>query len=220
MRAVYLTILLLASTGLAALASDQEKAEKQIRMMTALSRDEIVRSIISINFADTFKLPRSKLLAERRSMGLNYGSLFLLHEMVSMGLDMQQISLQLRSKKLLVEIASSSTIDWKHIQSDAKKMNDRINKGIYNYFLHDEATKHRDLADHYMASVDLVRADAESTPDEIQRAVVDYMFWRNLAAPKNVGQVDTTNVAVENYNKGRDAAQMTHGATSPSTPIQ
>ena len=220
MRAVSLLILLLGPFAIPALASDQEKAEKQIRMMTALSHDGIVRSIISLDFADTFKVPRSQLLAERRSLGLNYGSLFLLNELVAMGSNMQQITAQLRNNKQLLEIASSSPIDWKHIQADAKKMNDRINKGIYNYFLHDEPTKRRDLADHYVAAVDLVRADAESTPDEIQRAADDYMFWRNLAAPKNIGQVDTTNVAVENYNKGRDAAQMTHGATTPSTPIQ
>lgn len=220
MRALPLLILLLAPSAITAFASDQEKAEKQIRMMTALSRDEVVRSIVSRTFADVFKVPRSQLLAERRSLGLNYGALFLLHELATTGSDMEKIENQVRNKELLFAIASSSATDWKRIQSDAKKMNDRINKGIYNYFLHAEGTKRRDVADHYVANLDLIRADAESTPDEIHRASDDYMFWRNLAAPKNIGQVDTTNVAVENYNKGRDAAEMTHGATTPSSPIQ
>jgi len=220
MRALYLAILLLAPAAIPTFAADQEKAEKQIRMMTALSRDEVVRSIVSRTFADVFKVPRSQLLAERRSLALNYGSLFLAHELVLSGSSMQQISAQRHGNKTLVEVANASGADWKRIEADAKKMNDRIHKGIYKHFLHNDADKQRDLADQYVPAVDLIRADAESTPDEIQRAQVDYMFWRNLAAPRNVGQVDTTNAAVENYNKARDAIAVTHGTTNPSTPVQ
>lgn len=220
MRALYLAILLVAPSVIPATASDQEKAEKQIKLMTALSRDEIVRSIVSRTFADVFKVPRSQLLAERRSLGLNYGALFLAHELILSGSSMQQISVQRHANKTLVEVAISSGADWKRIGTDAKKMNDRIHKGIYRHFLHSEADKQRDVADDYVVAVDLIRADTESTPDEIERARVDYMFWRNLAAPKNVGQVDTTNAAVENYNKARDAIAATHGTTTPSTPIQ
>jgi hypothetical protein len=218
MRVLYLAILLL--VALPVLADDQEKAEKQIKMMTALSRDETVRSIVSRTFADVFKVQRSQLLAERRSMGMNYGSLFLVHELVLSGGSMQQMSTQLRANKTLLAIANSSSANWKRIASDAKKMNDRINKGIYKYYLHSEGDKRRDLEDHYVASADLIRADTQSTPDEILKARDDYMFWRNLAAPKNVGQVDTTNAAVETYNKARDAIAASNGTTNPSTPIQ
>jgi len=220
MRALYLVILLVVAAALPALADDHDKAEKQIRMMTALSHDEIVRSVISRTFTDVFKVSRAQLLAERRSLGLNYGSLFLAHELAITGSGMQQIAAQIRANKTVFEVANSSNADWKRIASDAKKMNDRINKGIYNHFLHDEADKQRDLADNYAAFADLIRADTQSTPDEIARARDDYMFWRNLAAPKNVGQVDTKNAAVENYNKARDAIAATHGQTNPSTPIQ
>ena len=58
MRVLYLTILLLGAAVLPALADDQEKAEKQIRMMTAISRDDTARSIVSRNFADVFKIQR------------------------------------------------------------------------------------------------------------------------------------------------------------------
>lgn len=218
MRVLHLTILLL--VALPVLADDQEKAEKQIKMMTALSRDEIARSIISRTFADVFKVSRGQLLAERRSIGLNYGSLFLAHELALSGASMEQITGQLRASKTLLEIANSSSADWKRIASDAKKMNNRINKGIYKHYLHSEGDKQRELEDHYVASTDLIRADTQSTPDEILKARDDYMFWRNLAAPKNVGQVDTTNAAVENYNKARDEIAATHGTTNPSTPLQ
>src|SRR3984893_18586904 len=220
MRALYLTIFLLGVTVLPILADDQEKAEKQIKMMTAMSRDDIARSIISRTFADLFKVQRAKVLAERRSMGLNYGSLFLAHELVVSGGSMQQISVQLRTKKGLLEIANSSKASWKRIVADAKKMNNRIDDGIYKYFLHSEADKRRDLADQYTASADLIRADTESTPDELIKARVDYIFWRNLAAPKSVGQVSTKNAAVENYTKARDAIAASHGMTNPSTPAQ
>jgi hypothetical protein len=220
MRALYLAIVLLVAAALPALCNDQEKAEKQMRMMTALSHDEIVRSIISRTFIDVFKVSRAQLLAERRSLGLNYGSLFLAHELALTGSGMQQISAELRANKTAIEVANSSGADWKRIAFDAKKMNDRINNGIYKHFLHDQADKQRDLADQYTASADLIRADTDSTPDEILKAAADYRFWRNLAAPKNVGQVDTTSAAVENYSKARDAIAATHGTTNPSTPIQ
>lgn len=220
MRAIYLAILLLTPSAIPTLAADQKNAEKQINMMTALSRDEIVRSIVSRTFADVFKVPRSQLLAERRSLGFNYGALFLAHEMVLFGSSMPEISLQRHANKTLIDVANASGADWKRIEADAKKMNDRINKGIYKHFLHSEADKQRDLADQYVAAADLIRADTESTPAEIQKAQTDYMFWRNLAAPKNVGRVDTTNAAVENYNKARDAIAVTHGTTNPSTPVQ
>lgn len=220
MRTLPLAILLILVATLPALADDQEKAEKQIKMMTALSHDEIVRSIISRTFTDVFKISRAQLLAERRSLGLNYGSLFLAHELALTGSSMQQISAQLRANQTLLDVANSSSVDWKRIASDAKKMNDRINNGIYRHFLHDEADKQRDLADQYIPSADLIRADTESTPGEILKAAADYRFWRNLAAPKNGGRVDPNNAAVENYNKARDAIAATHGTTNPSTPIQ
>ena len=220
MRALYLAILLIAPSVISARADDQEKAEKQIRMMTATSWDDTGRSIVSRIFADVFKVPRSQLLAERRAQGLSYGSLFLAHELISSGSTMQQISLQLRANKALLAIANSSNADWKRIKSDAKKMNDRINTGIYKHFLHDDADKRRDVVDGYVASADLVRADLESTQDEVIKAQANYIFWRNLAAPRTSGQVNTSNAAVENYNKARDAIAATHGTTSPAAPGQ
>jgi hypothetical protein len=44
MRA-YLAILLVAAAAIPLRAADREKAEKQIRMMTAISRDDAARSI-------------------------------------------------------------------------------------------------------------------------------------------------------------------------------
>jgi hypothetical protein len=219
MRAVSLIILLLAFTAIPALASDLEKAEKQIRMMTALSRDDTARSIVSRTFSDVFKVPRPELVAERKSLALNYGSVFLVHELLLTGVTMQQISSQLRMRKGVLEIASSSSADWKRIESDAKKMNDRINKGIYKHFLHDERDKQRDLEDHYVASADLIRVDADSTPAEIQKAQADYVFWRNLAAPKSDEAADRSTPVGKSYEQGREDMAITHGNT-PTGPTR
>lgn len=217
MRAVSLLILLLGPFAIPALASDQEKAEKQIRMMTALSRDDTARSIVSRILSDVFKVPRPELVAERKSLALNYGSVFLVHELLLTGVTMQQISGQLRVRRSVLEIASSSSADWKRIENDAKKMNDRINKAIYKHFLHDERDKQRDLEDHYVASADLIRADADSTPTEIQKAQADYVFWRNLAAPKLDEPADRSTPIGKSYEQGREDVAITHGNT-PTGP--
>jgi len=219
MRVLYLTILLLGAAALPALADDQEKAEKQIRMMTAISRDDTARSIVSRTFADVFKVQRPLLVAERRSLGLNYGSLFLAHELVLSGSSMQQISGHLRANKTLLEIANSSSANWKRIESDAKKMNDRINKSIYKHFLHSEGDKRRDLEDHYVASADLIRADADSTPAEIQKAQSDYVWWRNLAAPPSDDPADRSTPLGKSYEQSREDVAITHGNT-PSGPLK
>src|ERR1700745_3855425 len=53
------------------------------------------RSIISRTFADTFKLQRSQLVAERKSLGLNYGGVFLFPEVMQCGSSRQRIVVQL-----------------------------------------------------------------------------------------------------------------------------
>ena len=219
MRALYLAILLVVAAALPALSDDQEKAEKQIKMMIALSRDDTARSIVSRIFADVFKVQRPQLVAERKSLGLNYGSLFLAHELALSSSSLQQLSQQLRAKKTLPEIANSFSADWKRIASDAKKMNDRINNGIYKHFLHAEADKQRELEDHYVAAADLIRADAESTPDEILKAQANYIFWRNLAAPKSDQAADRSTPIGKSYEQGREDIAITHGNT-PGGPLK
>src|SRR5579884_1480816 len=135
---LYLAILLIAASAIPVFSDDREKAAKQIRMMTALSRDDTVRSIISRAFADTFKVQRSELVAERKSLGLNYGALFLANELASSGCKMQQISSAVRAHQTMLEISNSCQANWKRIAADAKKMTNRINDGIYKHFLHDK----------------------------------------------------------------------------------
>jgi hypothetical protein len=172
------------ATAGTAFASDQQKAEKQWRMITAMSRDDIARSVINRNFADVFKTTRLQLIAERKALELNYGDLFLAHELLSFGCDMQQISERLRSGKKILQIANDSGADWRRIAEDGKRMNRPISDGLYEHFLHDGPDKQRDADDHYNPATDRVRADADSTPEEISKAQTEYLFRRSLTAQK------------------------------------
>jgi hypothetical protein len=192
-------------------SKDEEKAERQMRMMTALARDETARGVISRTFSDVFKIERSQLVAERQALLLNYGDLFLTHELVLCGVQMTHVATELHAHKDVFEIADSSGADWKRIAADAKKMNDRINDGIYKHFLHAEADNQRDVRDRYVASADHVSTDQESTLEEMVKARDDYIFWRNLAAPKNVGMADPNTAAGHSYSATRDAIESSHG---------
>jgi len=214
-----LAIFFVITAAATAFAGDQQKAEKQVRMMTAMSRDDTARAIISRTFSDVFKIERSQLTAERKSLGLNYGALFLAHEMILSGSNMQDISAQLRLHKTMPEIANASRADWKRIASDAKKMNARISDGIYKHFLHPDPDKARDKLDQYNPAADLVRADADATREELLKAQNEYVFQRNLASPKSDGTVSADNPATRSYQQARDDIAATHGTTSPgSTP--
>jgi len=206
-------LLIVGSAG----ASDQEKAEKQIRFMTAMSRDDTARSIISRTFADVFKIQRSQLVVERKQLGLNYGGLFLVHELLLSGTQLNEVVAQLRARKSILDIANSSQADWKRIAADAKKMNNRIDDSIYKHFLHSRPDDERDKLEHYNPSADLVRADADATLEEIQKAQKDFVFWRTQAAPIMGGQADVSTPIGQTYQQQRDNTSASRGAT-PSAP--
>ncbi|HEY8671234.1 MAG TPA: hypothetical protein VIL63_10380 [Terriglobales bacterium] len=215
----YLSIFLTLFLASLCFADDQKKAEKQLHMMTAMSRDDIARSIISHTFADAFKVDRFRLVEERKAMGLNYGSLFLVRELAASGVTMQQIVSQLRSHKNVLEIANDSHTNWQHIIADAKKMNSRIEDNIYKHFMHPDKDKATDLLEHYQPSADLIRADADVAPEEIVKAQSQYMFWRNLAVQKSSGQADPSTSVAHDYTKQREAVAATHGKAYPGAPI-
>ena len=201
-----------------AFADDQQKAEKQIRMMTAMSWDDTARSIVSRTFADVFKMQRPQMVVERKNLGLNYGGLFLAHELILSGTRIEEIAQQLRARKSILDITNESHADWKRIASDAKRMNNRITDSVYKHFLHSKPDEERDKLEHYNPSVDLVRADAEATPNEILSAEKEYVFWRNQAAPNLAGQADPWNPVAHTYTTQRDSMTASHGTVYPGAP--
>lgn len=215
-RTVLYATVLFCLTALA-FADDKEKAEKQIRMMTAMSRDDTARSIINRTFAENFKLQRFQMVLERRNLGLNYGSLFLAQELMESGSQMSQIVEQLRAHRSMVETANDLHGDWKRIAADAKKMNGRIDDAIYKHFLHSKQDAARDQQDGYNPIQDLVRADADSTPKEIAAAQYDYVYWRDKAAPTADNPADRSSPTGHAYEQSREDYAITHGNT-PAGP--
>jgi hypothetical protein len=220
MRRASLGIAIVLSFVGGAWASDREKAENQIRIMTAMSQDDTARAIMSRTFADAFKMERPQMIVQRKSLGLNYGGLFLAHELVLSGTGMEQIAEQRHSRRSILDIASASGVDWKRIASDAKKMNNSINDAIYKHFLHSQPDEIRDQVEHYNPAADWIREDADTTPEEIVKAGTEYIFRRNLAVPRGSGQADPGDPVAHTYTADREAIGTTHGKVYPGSPPQ
>jgi hypothetical protein len=119
----------------------------------------------------------------------------------------------------MFDIAKGSGANWNQIAADANKMNKRIRENIYKHFLHSEADRKRDALDHYNPNIDLIGADGDSTPLEIQRAQTDYIFWRNLAAPRSDDPADRSTPLGKSYEQSREDVAITHGNT-PTGPLR
>jgi hypothetical protein len=182
--ALFLSLVLCSAVVQPARADDQQKAEKQLKRITAMSTDVVGRRMVSKSMADMLSLPRLQLVQERRSMNLNYGDLFVAHVLLRDGVGMGDIAAKLRSGKTMSQIVDDQKGSWKQIAGDAKKLNARVEDNIYRHFLNEKnnlADKDRDAADNYVAELDGVRADMNVSREEITEAQEKYIFWRDLA---------------------------------------
>jgi hypothetical protein len=167
-----------------AFADDQQKADKQLKRITAMSTDVTGRRMVSKSMSDALSVPRLQLVQERRSMNLNYGDLFIAHMLLRDGMSMGDIGTKLKAGKTMTQIAEDQKGSWKQIAPEAKKLNARIEDNIYRHFLNTKnelADRERDAADNYIAELDGVRADRNISNDEIAEAQEKYVFWRDLA---------------------------------------
>ncbi len=191
---VFLAALLFAST-VPALGSDQQKAEKRLHQISAMAADSTARAIVNRTMADIAHAKCIELQRQRHAMNLNYGSLFIAHQLTDSGAQMLDIALELEHGKTIVQIANERNANWKLIGDAAKKLNEKIEDNIYRHFLHPEADK--PTADEkYNADLDVVRADGDLTPEELASARDAYMLWRNRAAAPNSGSLDARTQAV------------------------
>jgi hypothetical protein len=165
-----------------AFSDDQQKAEKQIRKISAMATDVNARSIVSRSMSDMLKIERDQLQRERRAMSLSYGCLFIAHELTAGGMKMLDVAMRLQAHETIFQIANEQHLDWKKIADDAKKLNGKIEDNIYKHFLHAETDKARDLTDKYDSTADWVKTDADATQAEIVEAQEIYVRWRDRAA--------------------------------------
>ena len=165
-----------------AYCDDQEKAVKEMRKVSAMACDVTARGIVSRTMSDMLDLGRDQLVRERRAMNLNYGSLFLAHELTAKGTGMMEIALQLHAQKSMIQIANDRGVDWKQVLARAKKLNDKIEDNIYKHFLHSRADTERDITEKYDARLDWVKADSDPARAEIIEAQEIYVLWRERAS--------------------------------------
>jgi hypothetical protein len=162
--------------------SEQQKAEKQTSRITAMaSAAPTARLIVSQTMADMLGVPRPQLVRERRAMDLNYGSLFLAHQLVAAGAKMLDIAIQLQAGQRIVQIAQQQKVNWRSVADSAKKLNGKIEENIYKHFLHSEADARRALLEKYDPDKDLVKADLDVGRSEVLQTRDDYVFWRDRA---------------------------------------
>src|SRR5215469_12177551 len=174
-RIGFLLVFAATLSAVPAFSDDQQKAEKQIRKISAMATDVNARSIVSRSMSDMLKVERNQLQRERRAMNLNYGCLFIAHELTVRGMKMLDVAMRLQAHQTIFQTANDEHSDWKKFADDAKKLNGRIEDNIYKHFLHAEADRSRDLSDKYDSTADWVKMDAEATPAEIVEAQETYV---------------------------------------------
>jgi len=204
------TAVLLILQALPALASDQQKAEKRLRQISAMAIDSASRSIVNQTMADAVHAQRIELMRQRRAMNLSYGSLFVAHQLAAGGVKMLDIALELEGGKDIFQIANEKNANWKLIGDAAKKLNDRIEDNIYRHFLHVKAEQQVTATDKYDPHTDLVKADLEVTPDELASARASYEVWKNRGSAPNANRLDA-----ETERQASGTAEIYKGGERP-----
>lgn len=217
-RFAFLSVPLLAlAVSVSAFGDDQQKAEKQLRKVTAMATDATGRRMVSTTLTDMLGANRSDLVNERRTMGISYGDLFVAHTLVKGGAKMEDISAQLKAKKSMADIANDQHADWKQIAADAKKLNNKVEDNLYKHFLNSKADLARDQADKYDPNFDGVAADNDVSKDEIAEAESTYQKWHDQALKNGgTGGLDTSTERSAREMRG-DPVGNSPGAHSDSS---
>jgi hypothetical protein len=218
-----LAVVLSFGISLAAFAEDHQKAEKQARRMTAMTADPTGRRMVSMSMADHFKVLRADLVKERWNTGMDYGSLFVAHELIASGASMVNITSALKSGKNIWQLGEEQHANWKQIAGDAKKMNTEIDVCIYHHFLgekHTKADEERDLAEKYDVMHDGAKSDSDVSQQEIVEAQERYVFWRDRAgqiSDRRLGMGQEMAARVDHARGGgpRGSAGSTSSGTQP-----
>jgi hypothetical protein len=197
MRAVtirFFVLVFTATLAITAFADDQEKATKEIKNVTSISVDSNMRSIVNRTMADMLKARRLDLVKERQEMNLNYGGLFLAQQLTASGIKMEDIKAQLKSGRTIFDIANVNHANWKQINSDAKRLNKKIDDNIERYFADTKKQTALNQGDDYDAKEDKVPADSDISKDEYADAQKRYQQLHDLAGSQlPTGDANTIN---------------------------
>jgi hypothetical protein len=190
----FFVLLFTVALAMAAFADDQEKATKEIKRITSISVDSNMRAIVNRTTADMLKANRLDLVKERQNMNLTYGDLFLAQELAASGVKMDDIAAQLKSGKTMVDIANANHANWKQINSEAKKLNKKIDDNIEKYFSDTKKQAALNQADDYDPKADKVPADTSISKDEYAEAQSRYTRLHDASgAALPTGDANTMN---------------------------
>ncbi len=215
-----LAIFLALIFALPASADDQGKVKKETGKMTAMATDGTGRRTVNLSMAEMFNVKRPDLVMERRKTGMNYGSLFVAHELVANGAKMDEIAAQLASGKDIFQVGDDLHANWKQVANDAKKLNGKIDDNLYKHFLDPKADDAKDAADNYALSLDGVKADSDVKQDEISQAQDRYVMWRDRAdaATKRGGKLNTADQNAAYRDNVRSAGPQSQGGGAGGAP--
>lgn len=217
----HLSPCLLIFVSLLASASDQryEKAQRQARRIAAIATDKTGRNMVSMSMADTLKMPRPEMIVERRRLALDYGSFFVLHQLIAQGANLDALSAKLKAGKTVWQIGNETHADWGRIAAESKKENSRIDDYIYRHFLNKknyDADLLRDFEDKYDPARDSAPTDFAVTPQEMIDAQRRYLLWRDQGSK---AQGSARNMALGEELAARmdhaEAIHNTNGGISP-----
>jgi len=165
-----------------AFADDQEKAQKEIKKISAITSDASMRALVNRTMADMLNVKRLDLVKERQSMNLNYGGVFLAHQLMAGGAKMDDIAAALKSGKSIFDVANDQHANWKQIANDAKKMNKKIDDNIEKYFQNTKKETEKNNADDYVVQDDHTAADQDVSKAELADAQSRYQHLHDMAA--------------------------------------
>lgn len=131
-------------------------------------------------------------------MNLNYGGLFLAHQLAAGGVKMEDIAAQLKSGKKIFDIANDDHANWKQISSDGKKLNKKIDDNIEKYLTDTKKQAALDQTDEYDAKADRVAADSDISKDEYAEAQSRYQHLHDMAS----SQLPTGDANLKNSGTG------------------
>jgi hypothetical protein len=198
------------ASALLTFGSDQQKAEKRLRRISAMAVDSTARGIVNQTMAEAVHAKKIELMRQRHAMNLSYGSLFIAHQLTAAGAQMLDIALQLQDGKDIVQIANERNANWKLIGDAAKQLNEKIDDNIYRHSLHSKADDLLAATDKYDPHADIVRADLDVTPEELATARADYTVWSNRGASPRGGGLDR-----QSENAANGTAEIYKGAERP-----
>ena len=207
-------LILIPILAISALGDDQEKADKQLHKITAMATDATGRRVVSATVADALVSKRPDLVAERRSMNVSYGDLYVAHVLIKGGAKMDDIAAQLKAGKKMRQIAGEMHADWKQISADAKKLNAKVEDNLYSHFLNGKPLTDRDAAEGYDPVIDGVAADNDVSKDEIAEAERTYLLWRDRADQKKGSNLDTASEKAAKDTRG-DPVRSKAGKLAP-----